>query len=139
MTKMKRLVGQARIDKARALLRAAQRLSEAQGYRLTFCDGTSHPGALVGRTELVLATYYRDLDKLQPAVRERVLHERFARGLDVWHGQKKVLLLHWTGQLELRVVTWRRGPWEDELLAAAEALGPVTPRDAAPDVAAISA
>ncbi len=40
-------------------------------------------------------------------------------GLDVWHG-RKVLSLHWDDAGRVEVISFTRGPWEDEALA----LGP---------------
>ncbi len=40
-------------------------------------------------------------------------------GLDVWHG-RKVLSLQWDDAGRVEVVSFNRGPWEDEALA----LGP---------------
>jgi hypothetical protein len=44
------------------------------------------------------------------------LPEALPYGLDVWHG-KKVFSLEWSDDGRSRVISFKRGPWEEELLA----------------------
>jgi hypothetical protein len=52
------------------------------------------------------------------AIRELEIPENLPYGLDFWSG-KKVLNTEWN-ESETRIVSFRRGQWESELLAAAD-------------------
>jgi hypothetical protein len=52
------------------------------------------------------------------AVHKLEIPENLSYGLDVWSG-KKVLNIEWN-ESETRIVSFRRGQWESELLAAAD-------------------
>jgi hypothetical protein len=48
-------------------------------------------------------------------------------GLDVWGTDSKVLNVHWNNEVEIEIVSFKRGDWEQEILNAAEVHSAPTP------------
>lgn len=74
-------------------------------------DDAAKKLAAINSVSLDHAKYAATLRGIKPP-------EALPYGLDIWHG-KKVFSLEWADDGRAHIISFKRGPWEDELLALA--------------------